>query len=207
MPAWKDAKRHMFKPVLTACACRLGLVLIALLLPWSVSAQELGSHEGYFDVRSASTELVDGVHELDARLQLVLSDEALDALDSGVSLTIELRIELIRERRYLLDSTDAELSFRYELEYRPLSQRYIIRNINSGNQDSFATLYSPLNNLGRIQKLPIIDDSVLEAGADYRGRLRASLSLQQYPAPLRLIYFWRDEWQLESDWFEWQLER
>ena len=197
----------MFKPVLTACACRLGLVLIALLLPWSVSAQELGSHEGYFDVRSASTELVDGVHELDARLQLVLSDEALDALDSGVSLTIELRIELIRERRYLLDSTDAELSFRYELEYRPLSQRYIIRNINSGNQDSFATLYSALNNLGRIQKLPIIDDSVLEAGADYRGRLRASLSLQQYPAPLRLIYFWRDEWQLESDWFEWQLER
>ena len=48
---------------------------------------------------------------------------------------------------------------------------------------------------------------MLEAGADYRGRLRASLSLQQYPAPLRLIYFWRDEWQLESDWFEWQLER
>ena len=207
MPAWKNAEREMSKPVFKACAHWLSLFATAMLLSWPVFAQDLGSHEGYFDVRSASSELVDGVHEVDARLQLVLSDEALDALDSGVSLTIELRIELIRERRYLLDSTDAELSFRYELEYRPLSQRYIVRNLNSGNQDSFATLYSALNNLGRIQRLPIIDDSVLEPDAKYRARLRASLSLQQYPAPLRLIYFWRDQWQLESDWYEWPLER
>jgi hypothetical protein len=24
---------------------------------------------------------------------------------------------------------------------------------------------------------------------------------------LRLLFFWRDEWQLESEWFEWKLER
>ena len=52
---------------------------------------------------------------------------------------------------------------RYELEYRPLSQRYIVRNLNSGDQDSFATLYSALNNLGRVQGLPVIDDALLEA--------------------------------------------
>ncbi|MEX2496160.1 MAG: DUF4390 domain-containing protein [Woeseia sp.] len=170
-------------------------------------AQDGLSREGYFDVRSASTTIEDGVIQLEARLQLVLSDEALAALESGVPLTIELKLELLRERRYLPDPVDAELSLRYELEYRPLSQRYIVRNLNSGNQDSFATLYSALNNLGRIQDLPVLDLAILEDDTDYRMQLQALLSTQQYPAPLRLLFFWRDQWQLKSEWFEWSLER
>jgi hypothetical protein len=180
---------------------------IALPFVLAVQAQDRPGREGYFDVRSASTAVVDDVIELEARLQLVLSDEALAALDSGVPLTIELNLELIRERRFLLDAIDAELTLRYALEYKPLSQRYIVRNLNSGDQDSFATLYSALNNLGRIQDLPVIDESILLPDASYRIRLQALLSTQQYPAPLRLLFFWRDQWQLKSEWFEWPLER
>lgn len=185
-------------------------LLIFALLPVAaadVVAQESIEREGYFEVRSADTRIVDGVHILDARLQLVLSSEALRALSSGVPLTIELQLEVIRVRRFYIDDAEAELAVRYELEYRPLSQRYIVRNLNSGDQDSFATLYSALNNLGRVQDLPVIDDALLEPGKRYRLRLRALLNTQQYPAPLRLLFFWRDQWQLESDWFEWMLER
>ncbi len=195
-----------------AAMSRRSLGILGLLsLLTGLSATSLGQdsipREGYFEVRSATTQLVDGVHRLDARLQLVLSSEALNALSSGVPLRIELDIEIIRQRRFYWDDLDAELVLRYELEYRPLSQRYIVRNLNSGNQDSFATLYSALNSLGRLQGLPIIDDALLESGKNYRIRLRAQLNTQQYPAPLRLLFFWRDEWQLESEWFEWSLER
>ncbi len=185
------------------------LLIFALLsvAAADVVAQESIEREGYFEVRSADTRIVDGVHILDARLQLVLSSEALRALSSGVPLTIELQLEVIRVRRFYIDDAEAELAVRYELEYRPLSQRYIVRNLNSGDQDSFATLYSALNNLGRVQDLPVIDDALLEPGKRYRLRLRALLNTQQYPAPLRLLFFWRDQWQLESDWFEWILER
>ncbi len=182
-------------------------ILFALGLGSASMAQDEIEREGYFEVRSASTELLDGVHVLDARLQLVLSSEALAALNSGVPLTIELQIQLIRERRLYLDSLDAELEVRYVLEYRPLSQRYIVRNVNSGDQDSFATLYSALNNLGRIQRLPVIDDALLVPDRPYRVRLRAMLQTQQYPAPLRMLFFWRSQWQLQSEWFEWSLER
>ena len=126
-----------------------GLITVLLLMP--AEAQERPEHAGYFEVRSASAALVEGVHVLEGRLQLVLSDEALDALNSGVALRIELNLEVIRIRRFWPDPAEAELVIAYELEYRPLSQRYIVRNMNSGNQDSFATLYSALNNLGRIQ--------------------------------------------------------
>lgn len=182
-----------------------GTLAAVVLLP--AMAQDQPVREGYFDVRSAGTARVEDVLHLEARLQLVLSDEALAALDSGVPLNIELKLEAIRERRFLPDALDAELTLTYELEYRPLSQRYIVRNLNSGNQDSFATLYAALNNLGRIQDLPVIDIAILDPDADYRMRLQALLSTEQYPAPLRLLFFWRDQWQLRSEWFEWPLER
>jgi hypothetical protein len=194
------------KPARLAALCA-GFVVLAGLVMQPGLAQDGLERAGYFEVRSASTRQIGGVHTLDARLQLVLSSEALEALSSGVPLTIDLQLEVIRVRRFVWDDAEAELALRYELEYRPLSQRYLVRNLNSGDQDSFATLYSALNNLGRVQGLPVIDDALLEYGKDYRIRLRAMLNTQQYSAPLRLLFFWRDEWQLQSEWFEWFLER
>jgi len=188
-----------------AVAVAVGLLTAHLSL--LAFAQENPDRVGYFDVRSASLTLVDGVQELDARLQLVLSAEALKALNSGITLTIELNLEVIRMRRFMPDDGEAQLTVRYELEYRPLSQRYIVRNTNSGDQDSFATLYSALNNLGRVQSLPVIDDAILDPNKRYRVRLRAALSTREYSAPLRVLFFWRDEWDLKSEWYEWRLER
>ena len=182
--------------------------LVVLLLAFVLGtglAQDV-EREGYFEVRSASTELIGPVHALDARLQLVLSSEALAALENGVTLIIELQLQVIRSRRFFVDDVEAELEVRYELEYSPVTQRYIVRNINSGDQDSFATLYSALNSLGRVQGLPVIDDALLDADAEYRVRLRAMLNTERYPAALRVLFFWRGQWQLQSEWFEWSLE-
>lgn len=185
----------------------LAVAALAIMVPPVAVAQDEPLREGYFEVRSASTRLVDGVHRLDARLQLILSSEALEALESGVPLTIELQVQVIRSKRFYPDSTDAELVVDFELEYRPLSQRYLVRNLNSGEQDTHATLYSALNSLGRIDDLPLIDDNLLAEGKPYRARMRALLQTRQYPAPLRLLFFWRSQWQLKSEWLEWSLER
>jgi hypothetical protein len=195
-------------PSATGLARRSALfALLATLVLGTGVAQDDIEREGYFEVRSASTEIVEGVHTLDARLQLVLSSEALAALESGVTLTIELQLQVIRERRFIPDDVEAEIAVRYELQFSPVSQRYIVRNLNSSDQDSFATLYSALNSLGRVQGLPIIDDAVLSADSSYRVRLRAMLNTERYPAALRILFFWRGQWQLQSEWFEWLLER
>lgn len=199
--------RNLSKNSVKSGPLRAGMALLACLVLGTGLAQTELDRPGYFEVRTADTRLIGGVHTLDARLQLVLSSEALNALSSGVPLRIELQLEVIRVRRFVWDDAAAALAIVHELEYRPLSQRYIVRNLNSGDQDSFATLYSALNSLGRVQGLPVIDDALLEADAAYRIRLRALLNTRQYPAPLRLLFFWRDQWQLESEWFEWLLER
>ena len=126
-----------------------------LAVLWITSSSALAQNgvqrDGHFNVRSATTVLEDGVYHLDARLQLLLSDESNEALTNGVPLRIALELEVIRVRRFLPDAEEARLDLQYELEYRPLSQRYLVRNLNSGEQQSFATLYSALNNLGRLQ--------------------------------------------------------
>ena len=165
------------------------------------------NHEGYFDVRSAKSVLIDQTHVLDARLQLFLSDEALNALNSGVPLTIELIIEFIRVRRFMPDDKEIELSFQFELEYKPLSQRYIVRDTVNDTQDSYATLFSALNRLGRIQNLFLVNDNELSNDSNYRMRLQALLSTKQYSAPLRMLFFWRSQWDIKSEWYEWQLQR
>ena len=181
--------------------------LILFLSALNVSAQMRPNHEGYFDVRSATTILDKQNYLLDARLQLFLSDEALNALNSGVPLTIELNIEIIRSRRFMPDAKEDELQFQYELEYRPLSQRYIVRDVKGATQDSYATLFSALNKLGKVQDLVLTQNSSLDHQSKYRFRLQALLSTKQYSAPLRMLFFWRNQWDLKSEWFEWQLKR
>ena len=186
----------------------LNLIIVCFLgITLNVSAQMRPNHEGYFHVRSATTVMVEGKHILDSRLQLFLSDEALNALNCGVPLTIELSVEIIRTRRFLPDAKEVELEFQYELEYRPLSQRYIVKNVQNEIQDSYATLFSALNKLGRVQDLILIENSSLEPQSNYRFRMQALLSTKQYSAPLRMLFFWRDQWDLKSEWYEWQFQR
>ena len=140
-----------------------------------------------------------------ARIDYRLSDDALEALDSGVALTVQLQIELTRKRRFWLDAGIATLRQDYSLSFQPLSDRYVVKNLNSGEQDSFATLFSALNNMGRVVDLPIIDASLLNPDANYEISLRAVLDQNTLPGPLRLIAFWSSGFRLDSDWYVWRL--
>ena len=175
---------------------------------WAVLPSAAGAQDvpGRFEIRSARATLKDGVYFLDGRAEYRLPSAAREALASGLPLTIALDIELIRKRRFWPDSTEAELQQTYELRYHALSQRYIVNNINSGDRLTFATLFSALNFLGRLSDLPLIDAELLEAG-NHEVRIKASLDTGDFPGPLRLIAFWRSDWELESEWYRWPLQR
>ncbi len=181
----------------------LGAALLALCAP----AMAQDDKPGLFEVRSAEAVLYDGVYSLDARLQFILSTEALDALENGLPLNFVTDIEVIESRRFWIDDTIFANAIRYQLQYHALSQRYLVRNLISGDQESFATLYSALNNLGRLVDIPIIEEIQLSPERRYRFRIRSKLRFQDFSGPLRTIAFWLDEWHLRSEWFTWKLER
>jgi len=181
---------------------RFQRMLAVLLLTVTGAA---GAQTGSFEIRNATTRLADGVYYATARIDYSLSEEALEALNSGLALTIQLQIELTRVRRFWPDAGIATLEQGYELSYQPLSQRYVIRNVNSGRQTSFATLFAALNTLGRIVDLPVIDAALLEKGATHRIAIRVVLDQNTLPGPLRVFAFWSEGFRLESEWYEWRL--
>jgi hypothetical protein len=160
---------------------------------------------GFFEVRSAVAELRGGVYHLNAVIGYRLSSEALGALHSGVPLGFRLDIEIIDPRRWWFDSEGAALQQAYQLEYHALSERYLVLNTNSGEQESFASLPAALEYLGRIERLPLLDAAVLDDDRGYYVRLRASLDQEQFPGPLRLLAFWRRDWSIASEWYRWPL--
>lgn len=169
-----------------------------------VSAQE--GDPGLFVVRSASTELRGGVYYLDARIGLRLSSEAREALDSGVPLTIRFEIEFLNRLRIWWDLEEQTLRQEYELEYHALTERYLVRNLNSGDLVAYSTVSAAMAAIGTINDLPLIDETVLDADRRYDVRVRALLDIEHLPGPLRLIAFWRRDWTLGSEWYRWRLD-
>ena len=177
-------------------------VFVALLAHAPASGQD---DPGRFEIRSASVQLSEGVYYLDAWVEYRLSSEAREALDAGLPLIIRLDVEFLSVRRFWIDDVAAALRQSYQLQFHALSERYIVLNINSGEQNTFATLFSALNYLGRISELPLIDVALFDPDRSYDVRIRALLSTEDIPGPLRLLAFWRRDWSLRSEWYAWRL--
>jgi hypothetical protein len=159
------------------------------------------------EVSSASVAVDDGVFELDARLDLRIPEAGRRAIEAGLTLELEYQIEIDRVRRYLPDDRVASLVQSYELGYHALSQRYLLRNLNTGEQQDFGTLQAALDRLSEVRGLPLIDATLLEPGSTYEFRVRAALNLRTAPDTLGWLLFWTDDWGATSEWFAWTLRR
>jgi len=175
----------------------LAVVCIAL---FAVSAH---SQETRFEVRSAYVEPNEGVYQLNATLQFDLPEGAREAVRQGAPLTLHVDIVVKRERSYWLDETVAALGQDYELSYHALSERYLVRNLNSGEQSSYATLDSAIDAIRIISGLPILDKALVVPDRRHDISVRASLDVRTIPDALRLILFWADDWRQRSDWYTW----
>lgn len=163
----------------------------------------LAHAQSRFNIRSAYIEPVEGVYQLNATLEFSLPEAAQAAIDEGVPLTIHLEILVKRQRAFWLDESVAALEQRYELVYHALSERYLVRNLNSGQQSSFATLEAGLDALRVISNLPILDGSLVVPARRHEVSLRASLDVPTMPDALRFVLFWKEDWRQRTEWYTW----
>jgi hypothetical protein len=159
-----------------------------------------------FEIRSAFVEPSQHVYVLNARLDFELPEGAQLAIQDGVPLTLALDIVVNRQRRIWFDDTVASLEQRYEVVYHALSERYLVRNVNSGEQASYDTLASALESLTHIERLPVLDQSLISPQLRYEVSLRAWLDVHNIPEPLRFILFWVSDWRQQTDWYTWPLK-
>jgi hypothetical protein len=184
------------KPILWLAAA----VLAAGLGAPAIRADGL---EGRFEVRSADLELKDGVYHLNARMDLPVGDAVRRGLADGVPLTVELDLDIERVRQLLPNSRVAELTQRYHLQYNAVSARYILRNDNSGVQESIGTIDAALERLSEVRSLPVLDQSLMASNRRYEASVRVKADYGAVPFTLGLLMFWVSDWHRESDWYTW----
>lgn len=197
----------MAQPRLSSAALFLELLTCGLRRGWVLGALfvSLAAHAEDMHIRSAYVEPSAGVLLLNAQVEFALPPGAQQAINDGVELTIEFDIEIKRSRRFWSDETVADLQQRYELLYHAVSGRYLLRNLNSGEQTSYPTLEAALEPLHRIERLPILDEALVRESGRYEISLRAALDVHTMPDALRFVLFWANDWRQASDWYTWPL--
>jgi uncharacterized protein DUF4390 len=192
------------RPRLPAAYARLlGVTLAATLWVEPLQADGL---EGRFEVRSADLQLTEGVYHLNAHLDLPVSDAVRRGLADGVPLAVEVHLDIERVRQLLPNSRVAELTQRYHLQYNAVSAHYILRNDNSGQQQSLSTVDDAIEQLSEVRSLPVLDKALLSVGRRYEANVRAKVDYGSVPFSLRVVMFWVNDWHRESDWYTWTLQ-
>jgi hypothetical protein len=181
---------------------RLAAVCIIALTAWSSGIAD--ALDGVLEVRSAYVNIEKGVFLLHARVEYPVSEAIRSALKDGVTLSFDLDARVDRERRFWFDANIVDLTLRRELTYHAVSDRYVVRDTRSRDQQSFSTLDEALDYLGKIDAWPILVEPQLDGG-NYTISVRAGMRRGHLPASLRAILFWTDDWVRVSEWYTWSL--
>jgi hypothetical protein len=181
----------------------LTMACVLAFLGWAVGAGA-DALDGTLEVRSAYVNIDHGVFLLHARVEYPEGPSVRDALRDGVTLAFDLDVRVDRERRYWLNANVVDLTLRRELTYHAVSDRYVVRDAKSGDQESFATIDEALDYLGKVDAWPILVEPQLDGG-NYTISVRAGVRRGHLPASLRTLLFWTDDWARQSEWYTWTL--
>ena len=181
------------------------LILAGVLLAAFSSTLSLANAlDGVLQVGSAYVNFDNGVIQLYARVQYPLNPAIREALQDGITLTFDLEARVDRVRHLWFNANVVDLTLRRELAYHVVTDRFVVRDVRSGEQKSFETLKEALNYLGKVDGWPILVEPQLDGGR-YIISVRAGVRRGRLPASLRALLFWTNDWQRVSKWYSWSL--
>jgi hypothetical protein len=158
-----------------------------------------------FKVEQVTTRLDDGIYVMDANIRYRFSDRALDALDNGVPLTVEVHIQVRPVADWIWQESLVDQRLRYRIRYKPLSERYLVSQLPGEQGRTYVSRDAALTALGEIRGLALLSRDRLEDDQAYEVQVRVSLDIEELPLPLRPIAYLYPSWKQASKWSKWPL--
>lgn len=156
-------------------------------------------------IKDVRTHLDDGSYLVDANVVYAFSDEALEALENGVPLTLLVHIQVRRAAAWIWEDSLTDIQLRYAIRYKPLSERYEVYRLPGNEGRSFVGRDAAIAALGEIRNLQLVEASRLSPDDTYEVQIRAELDIEELPLPLRPMAYLRPSWKLGSSWTKWPL--
>ena len=172
---------------------------IAIIVVWlgSVYASDI-------TVRKAYTEVVNNMFLVNADASFNFSEDALNALNSGIPIYIELDVRITRPRKYLWDPKLISARRKYSIERHALSEQFILSDQITGDRSLHGSFDLAIEDLGTIRALPLAEASEIDEESAYNVSLRLRLDIESLPAPLIPLAYISPGWHMSSGWYRWK---
>ncbi len=180
------------------------LAVVLLFIPMRLPAVD---KSGAFKVAEIRTEKGDESYLLDARIEISLSSGPKEALENGVPLVFELQIQTLEKHVWLWDIVVAEYKQVRQVQLHALSRSYLVKDLGTGAQRSYIKLDDALQAAGYVHNFPVLDYGLMQEDQSYSVRLRGNLDIEALPTPVRLLAYVSSAWDMDSEWYQWQLAR
>jgi hypothetical protein len=180
---------------------------IASLIVVCACALSMPVRAGSITIDSAESDVVNQMYVVNAEVAFTFSDDAIEAIKSGIALYIDVDFRISRERRYLWDPDILTLSRRYQIERHALTDRYVITDLVTDDRRTHDSLDAAIHDLGRVRGIPLAEAALLDDASEYRIELRVRLDLESLPAPLRPLAYISPSWRMSSGWYQWKITR
>jgi len=158
-------------------------------------------------INTTNIYIENNTYYLDASYDFELSEEAYKALRHGISFEIHAHFQLRLKRAWLWDETISEKTLIYKLEHKPLTENFLTIDLLTGLRHSYDNLDAALNHIKTISKMSLFDQDLLIENKTYTARIRTYLDIESLPPPMRPQAYFSPNWDLSSEWHEWELVR
>ena len=179
---------------------KLSLILCLFMLPNLASAEEYA-----ITIHHATLIEDNSGYQIDTEIDYQLSPVAKEALEKGIPLTWDIRIE-IRHTGFLWTHVIYKKKLRHTLQYHALLKQYEVKTGNQ-SQEMFLTLGAALNFMSLPRDQDRIDPALFEKNQRYTLAVRSRFNRELLPVPLRPFTYIHQEWFLSSPWFIWPIQK
>jgi len=180
-----------------------GRIFLLLVLNLLLTSEAMA---GGFKVKEVESRMESGTLVMGAHIKYSFSEVALEALDNGVPLTLEVHIQLRPADAWVWDDSLVDQRLRYMIRYKPLSERYLVSRLPDDGGRSYVTRDAAIAALGEIENLDLVAADRLEPDKDYEIHIQASLDIEELPLPLKPMAYLLPSWKLSSGWTKWPLK-
>jgi hypothetical protein len=159
-----------------------------------------------FVVRSANFNLDQSLLLLDLAVDSEIPDYISIAIDQGFSVPFMFEVEILASKRYWFDDRIVSLKQQYLLHYQPMLDSYVVFDVNSSERRYFDNRRSAVRFIEEVYNYPMLNIRNLAPDRKYYARVRFGIDSDELPLPLKSSSLWDNDWDLKSDWYEWDLQ-
>lgn len=185
---------HCWKSINTAILTVA--MALSLVFPLNSFAQE-----DVLNIKSADLELFGNTYQLNAELEVKLSEHIEEALNKGLVLPFLLEFQVVAYRKYWFDDEIVTASSDIALSYHALSRQYLLQRGTA--QQAFSSLQEALTEFSKIRGWRVLDKSLLSKDELYKASLLIRLDSSKLPKALQVDAGQSSNWHLKSETFHW----